>query len=977
MRFGILGAVEVWDDDGKTIAVGGPRVRALLAFLLLSPGKVVPAEYLIDGLYGEDPPAGAANALQSQVSRLRRGLKGLADVELLPAGYRLAVHPDEVDAHRFLRLVRESPGAEPQARSAVLGEALALWRGAALADVPAAQPQAVRFEELRITATEDRAEADLSLGRHRELISELQGLVEAYPLRERPRGLLMRALYGAGRQAEALEAYERARQMLAEELGTDPSAELSAVHLAILRAEPEPTAPAAPEPVKPRLPAQLTSYVSRDDELERLAAATDRLITLLGPGGAGKTRLSIEAGARLGAEVAFADLATVASGAGQTPLAQSVMTALGLREAGVLPGGQALDPIERLTTALADRELVLIFDNCEHVIADAASLARTLLAACPGLRIIATSREALGITGERLWPVKQLAVPSEHASLSAAAAAPAVRLFADRAAAVRPGFTVTAENLDQIIRICSALDGQPLAIELAAARLRSLTVAEVAERLGDRFRLLSRGDRTKDPRHQTLRSVVEWSWGLLTPEEQTLARRLTVFTGGRSVEAVAAVCDLDVMDAEDLLADLADKSLLQRSESGRYWMLDTISAYCSEKLGESGEEERLRRAHASYFLELARSADAHSRSAAQVEWLARLTDDYGNLNTALRWALDADLDVALDFMLVLTSYWWLRGMRSEAAAPALALINKLGSTPTPGREEEFVLCVAHAAVGGAHVPDLPGLVARGNDILDALGRPLHQPFLSAIWALAGGPPAESSAAVEDVLASREAQFTGPWPKALVQLGRGYMYVFSGQPDAAVPALDAALVGFRALGERWGMTQTLDALAGLAHEAGDVDRALILLDEALEEVAELDSQADLVELLARRADFLLHAGRIDEAVGSYDKAGPLASRAGVPAVQADILRGRGEIARRRGDLPEAETLFNRALSACPPRWFSAEVRARAFLGLARIALDRADPATARTHATSALTEAQQYGMNYRLVTAAETLLSDLD
>jgi predicted ATPase/DNA-binding SARP family transcriptional activator len=552
MRFGILGAVEVWDEAGSPISVGGPRVRALLALLLLNAGKVVPAEFLIDGLYGDEPPAGAANALQSQVSRLRRGLRGLAEVELLPAGYRLAVPLDQVDAQRFLRLVAAAAGEAPAGKAARLDEALGLWRGPALADVPEAQgqAQAVWLEEARVTALEDRAEAGLALGGHRDLVAPLRELVGAHPLRERPRALLMRALYGSGRQSEALELFERTRQMLADELGTDPSAELAAVHLSILRAEREPTAPAA-GPVRAgpdtRLPAQLTSFVGRDDELGRISSLLNdaRLVTLLGPGGAGKTRLSIEVGRQVGGEAVFTDLATVAAGAGQAALARSAMTALGLREVGVLPSGEQMEPVERLQAAMGDRAMLLILDNCEHVVADAAPFAQRLLASCPGLRILATSREALGITGETLWPVRHLPVPSPRDPLARAVTAPAVRLFADRASAAQPGFAVTADNLEDVIRICEALDGQPLAIELAAARLRALTVMEVAERLGDRFRLLSRGDRTKSPRHRTLRAVVEWSWGLLSPEEQELARRLTVFTGGFTPEAVLEVCDGD------------------------------------------------------------------------------------------------------------------------------------------------------------------------------------------------------------------------------------------------------------------------------------------------------------------------------------------------------------------------------------------------------------------------------------------------
>lgn len=611
MRFGILGPLDIRTDDGTPLDPGGPRPRALLTLLLLDAGRAVTTERLTDGLYGAEPPAGAANALQSQISRLRRRLAPHTSVEAVAAGYRIAAAADTVDAHRFEFLAGAGRTAltsgDPARAAGVLREALALWRGPALPDLPDAHAETARLEELRLAAVQDRVEADLALGGGPALVPELRALLAAHPLSERLHGQLMRALHLAGRPAEALTAYERARRILADELGADPSPELSALHLDLLRGQ-------DPEPRARGLPAQLTRFVGRDAELARIAAhLTDpgsRLVTLTGPGGAGKTRLAIEA-ARTHGEACLVELAPLAEGA-RIPYA--VLTALGIREGFRTP---TTDVTDRLLTALEEREVLLVLDNCEHVIEDAARIAGLLLGSCPGVRILATSREALGITGEVLVAVASL--PPE----------PAERLFLDRARAVRPGFTGHPRLPD----ICRALDGLPLAIELAAARLRTLEPQELADRLDDRFRLLNRGDRTKAPRHRTLRGVVEWSWDLLDAEERELAARLSVFSGGATVEAVQAVCQVPY--PEDLLASLVEKSFCEVS-GGRYRMLETIRAFAAERAAAGGEPTGLRDAHAAYFLRLAERAEPCLRGAGQLPWLAGLTAEHADLDTALR-----------------------------------------------------------------------------------------------------------------------------------------------------------------------------------------------------------------------------------------------------------------------------------------------------------------------------------------------------
>lgn len=926
MLFGILGPVEVRHADGTAVAVGGPRVRSLLALLLLNAGRIVPTQTLVDGLYGEAPPGDAANALQSQVSRLRRGLRDDAGtdklVEFHAAGYRMSVDPEQVDAHRFERLVREgrralAAGGHAKAHR-LLDEALDLWRGPALADVmdaPFATAQASAWDELRLDALADRAEAALALGRHRDLVGELQRLVAENPLRERLVGQLMRALYGAGRQAESLAAYEDTRARLADELGADPSAELAAVHLDILRAAPSLTPAAAPAaPVQEAehlgLPAQLTSFVGRDAELERVGTLLDtaaRLVTLTGPGGTGKTRLSVEAGRRDSGDVCFVDLAAVRRA---DELTATLLAALGLRDSGLMPANQTDGGTARLVSGLAARRMLLILDNCEQIVTEVARLAHTLLGACPGVRILATSREALGITGETLCPVPRLAVPAEGTSLDEALAAPAVRLFADRAAAVRPDFAVDEANLPTVLAVCAALDGLPLAIELAAARLRALPLDEVAARLDDRFRLLSRGNRAAAPRHQTLRAVVEWSWDLLDETEQELARRLTVFRGGATITSAARVCGLPEDEAVELLADLADKSLIDGAD-GRYRMFETIRLYGSERLDEAGESDAMCRAHAEYFLELAERARPFLRTGDQLEWLDRLGAEHANLKAALNWAIDNDPNLGLRLNAALSWYWWLRGLRNESGGPAAALLAAVGDEPPEGLGEAYLLCLL-AALSEPNDHDdgtRARRLARAQPLLFSLPEPPSQPELFIILGMALGP--EGS----DQERTRELIGDDPWSQAMVCIGYGFTKLYGGEITEAREHFTAALERFKALGDRWGTANALDQLAVFSDWAGDFAGSLALMDEALDLMRELGITEDIDDLLVRRAELCLRMGDTDAARKIYEHVMVSAKRTGRLTTVALGRCGMGELARRAGDLVEARRLQEQALAEC--------------------------------------------------------------
>ncbi|MBE1537363.1 ATP-binding protein [Actinomadura algeriensis] len=940
---------------GEAVPVGGPLVRALLAMLALEAGRTVPAARLIDGLYGEDPPRGAGNALQSQVSRLRRGLGGAALVEGGPVGYRLAVDPEAVDVHRFGRLAREGRAAagrgEHTRAAGLLRAALGLWRGPALAgvDAPFAAARAVRLEEERAAAVEEYGAAALASGTEPGgALAELRALVDERPLRERARALLVRALHAAGRRAEALAVFEEGRRLLADELGADPSPELAAAHLAVLRGEPSagpsagPSAPpAGPASVVPP-PAQLTSFVGREDAVRHVGTmlAAGRLVTLLGPGGAGKTRLAVEAAAREDGEVCFVDLAPV----GRPDVERALLAALGLRENAMrqVPGERPGDAAQRLVAALAGRAMLLVLDNCEHVVAQAAGLARRLLSACPRLRVLATSREVLAVTGEAVWPLPPLALPPAGTPPEELAEYPAVRLFADRARAVRPGFAVDGTNAAAVLRICAAMDGLPLAIELAAARLRSLPVGEVAARLDDRFRLLTRGDRTAAPRHRTLRAVVEWSWSLLGPAERTLARRLTVFAGGFTAAAAAAVCGPG--DADEALAELVDKSLVQlesHGDGGRYRMLDTIRAFCAERLAAAGEAERLRRAHADWSLDLALRADRHLRTADQLEWLDRLAADHANLHAALRRCVESgDTVRALRLIAALSWYWWLRG-RVEGAPPATALLGRIGTDPPPGLEEEYVLCVCNVVSAGGTGAEAAAWMDRAEEVLAGVRRLLAFPATTVLWAMTAGPGRTR----EEIF--REQIGDDPWTRALLDMSEGFLNQFSGDRARAEERCAAALAAFRAVGDRWGMANSIDPFAQLADWRGDRATALELLGEALELTGELGALEDTADLLCRRGEIRIRGGDPAGARADFERAAELARRAGTPDKVAAALHGLGELARLGGDHAEARRLYETALTEyASDRFIVVAVRGATLVGLGRLALADGDARRAR-------------------------------
>ncbi|WP_329054365.1 winged helix-turn-helix domain-containing protein [Amycolatopsis sp. NBC_01488] len=980
MRVALLGPLRVTDDEGTPIDIGGARLRMLLARLALDAGRAVPADALVDGLWGAEPPADAANALQSLVSRLRKALP--VAVESGPGGYRLAVAREDVDAERFERLAAEGRRELAAGRDAhaaeLLAGALALWQGGALADVldaPFAPAPARRLTELRAEAAEDRFEALIRLGEHAGVLADLTAAADADPLRERLAGLRIRALCAAGRQSEALAVYTGLRRTLADQLGVDPSAELQEVHLAALRGEFAP-----PSPVTDRLPTRLTTFIGRDDELKLLAELLGgaRLVTLAGPGGAGKTRLATEAASRHPAHargrVWFVPLAGVRD---PGDVGGALLAALEVRDirSAETEVRRRPDLLGHAVEVLAGGEALLVLDNCEHVIDAAASLADDLLGRLPGLRILATSREPLAITGEALCPLGPLPVPAERAAPAEAAELDSTRLFLDRASAVRPDFVLDESTVDDVGQICRRLDGMPLALELAAARLRSMTPAQIAARLDDRFRLLTSGSRTALPRQRTLRAVVEWSWDLLTEPELVLARRLAVFPSGVPMDAVEQVCadeSLPVADVPYVLGTLVEKSIVDTVNRGgepRYRMLETLRAYAGERLAESAERDSFQRAMTGYYADLAERAEPLLRTAGQLSSIDFYEAESVNLAGALRVAIEMS-DVDTSVRLLNGMFWYFtilgQGERAEEFIDAVLgfgdrlppdvraayrAISRLfrqvpARFPLDGVRELVDECVRTGAVGkypGLAVA-LPMLAFLGGDRELAMREVRRAQAADDVWTRSGGHWVES-----------------------------FLLDDTGDVDGADRARDRAHAGFREVGDRWGTAMTLSFKANALSQSGHGESAIEVYQQGLALSMELRSPEDVVQHWWRLAIERARLGDLDGAWRDQEAAERYGQGFENPQQRALLMFGRIELCLRSGRTAEARAALSQLTALT---WEAAfpegmgEEWVSAFEG--RLALAEHRPDAAEAHVAKAIRTSRDRGDMPDLAGAVELL-----
>ncbi|MER6120096.1 BTAD domain-containing putative transcriptional regulator [Streptomyces sp. NPDC001743] len=1021
MRYLILGVTEARDERGAALPLGGTRLRALLAALALRPGRAVPVTELVADVWADQPPADATAALQALVGRLRRVL-GKDALASGPGGYRLAARPDDVDLHVFERLARQG-GAQleagaPADAARTLRTALALWRGPALADLPDGdRGHALRPEAHRLAALERRIEADLRCAAApggggpairngagdtphagsaaagpgpagepsgaasapapdpAALVAELTELTAAHPYDERFRAQLIRALRADGRQADALAAYEDARRTLADGLGTDPGPELTALHRELLAPAPAAPAPVTADPATPaptgtfhvkpargNLRPRLTSFVGREPELRALRddLARSRLVTLTGPGGSGKTRLAEESAAREGhapdapCDVWLAELAPVED---PEAVPGAVLSALGLRETALLRDGShdgppRTEPVDLLVDRLGSRArpVLLILDNCEHVIGAAAALAETLLTRCPRLRVLATSREPLGVPGESVRPVDPL--PAD----------PAHRLFTERARAVRPGFDPAhepAHDPEAVAEICRRLDGLPLAIELAAARLRLLGPRQIADRLDDRFRLLTGGSRTVLPRQQTLRAVVDWSWDLLDEDERTALCQVSVFAGGWDLTAAEAVIRSPAGpgphawgDTADLIGALVDKSLVVAAPAAdgtmRYRLLETIHEYAVERCAENPDlRVAAGRAHTAYFTALVEEAEPRLRSADQLPWIQRLETDLDNIRAALHRTTSAALPCEQDatrLVLGMGWFWWLRNYRPEGLSWAERVL-ALGEDPADETDPRYwdrmnlhILWFFYAAERGS--TDSEQNDARFHAFVDRLA---------------------------DVFAS-----SGPWGSRFPGLLWPMTSFLTGTADDVRRKIDLAVDNARTHGGAWEYGITL---MFRTHMIVDMPGGMPGVDDDLAELRELSRRVGdrwmRAQVASAAAEAGMMRGRYDEARAAYEEALLLAREVGAHAEAPFLLARLAELSYRTGDLTAAAERLDRSEAEAE----SHQVRdAAAYIHYLRatMAFHAGDVTTARQHLVSARSEARRSGSPSHFTVALDGL-----
>ncbi|MBB2941026.1 putative ATPase/DNA-binding SARP family transcriptional activator [Actinoplanes lutulentus] len=920
LRVGLLGALSVRRGDAD-VPLPGARIRGLLVLLALAGGRPVTPAQLTDALWPDDRPADPANALQSLVSRLRRLLGAGDAVTQTEGGYRLAVAATGVDVTRFDRLGttgRERLRAgDPAGAAVALGEAIALLRGPIAPELAEVVPaQATRIARTIVDTTADLAEAEIALGHAERAGARLTALLAEHPLDERLAALLIDALAAQGRQADALAVYERIRADLADHLGADPGAALRDRHLRMLRGAervPKEGVREAPGAPPTNLPAPLTSFIGRDHDLARVddLLAAGRLVTVLGPGGAGKTRLALEAARRRGGGYRdgawLIDLASVTEPA---KVGAAMVAAAGLRGSALFETANRVraerDDLDVLADRLNGREILFVVDNCEHLIDAVAHLISALLVRCPSLRILATSREPLAIDGESLVPLGPLGLPPADAGPAEAAQAPAVRLFAERAGAVRPDFTIDAGTVRDIVQIVRGLDGLPLALELAAARLRTLALPELAAGLSDRFRLLTTGSRTAQPRHRTLRAVIAWSWNLLSDDERTLAERVAVLPGGVTARSAAAVIGGSERDVADLLAGLVDRSLLQLApDGGRYRMLETLREYGIERLTEQGILDDVRGLAARHLSALVAEQDPLLRGADQIGALAVLRAEYDNILAALRHLCDTgNAQGAISLAMDLCWYWQMFGREADAGywlSEALAV---------PGDADPLYIDLAEAVMVLHRTGREPEHLTESNDqrkarvryLADRLLRhgelPGPQGVIAVVMLYYAG---ESE--IADVRINRLVEGDDPWISALARMFRAQVAENNGDLVRVGADVTASLDGFRTVGDRWGQATVLPLRALLRQYEGDLDGALADLTAAKMLARQFGAMdlADEVFIHLRWADLHLRRGEPEKAAIAVAEARSAAERSDslemallVDALEAGMLISQGEL-----------------------------------------------------------------------------------
>jgi predicted ATPase/DNA-binding SARP family transcriptional activator len=935
LSFGLLGATTVAGEAGE-IEIHGAVRRRLLARLLVSANRHVAVERLRDDLWDGDPPASAGSTLKSHVSLLRSSL-GPGRISYRDGAYVLSVGPDELDVFLFEREVAAGRAmlrdGDANGAARTLGGALARWRGPALADVADTswgEPEAVRLEEMRAATVEGWLASRLAIGETSEVVADAEAAIAAHPLREALWAKLITALYVSGRQADALRAYQRLRELLGEELGIVPSRELVLLEGAILRQDLE-VRPAGSGGVGPagddasvaaapaahsKLPRELTSFIPRPVELAEVARLIEEpgLVTLTGAGGTGKTRLALRAAAGAEATSAAVWVCELASIDDPADVVRELASAVGCNDRA------DVDLTETVSQRLAEGDNLVVLDNCEHLLAATAKVVARLMREAPQLRLLATSRSPLGVVGEVVCRVPSMSVPSAETDIGDVSGFESVRLLLERARSQQAGFTLNADTRGPVVSICVRLDGIPLALELAAARLRAMSVTDIERRLDDRFRLLTGGARTSPPRQQTLEALIDWSYDLLDEHERIVLSRLAVFAGGFDLPAAEAVATSKRVERSavlDLVASLVDKSLLQVDTSGvtaRYRMLETVRAYAADKLADA-EGESARAEHADHFLRVVELAAPNFSGAGQLAWRARLEEDDDNLRLAFATLIAVGTgEEALRFGAAVSRFWNSRGFYGDE----VDLLGAALERPDAG-EPVFARGAALAAAGylmfrrGSSALAL-GYLEEALCIADALGS--HSLRADALRTLAWVADRRGDGSTAAALARDAVEAAGASGEPHL-IARAYdVRAATSQhsdPGSARHDYAAALRYCRAASDGLGQASALNNLGVLDLEQGDHQTARSRFAQALA-IAEEVKDAALVPFLEYGVGL---AACLD---GDFEAAEPAfagallgARRTGQRSLVAYAILGIAAVRASSGREPEAAILLGASSS----------------------------------------------------------------
>ena len=948
MRIDILGTLRVSNSDHEPITIRETKVREMLLWLLVSEGAVVSVDRLTELLWPHKLPKNPSASVHNKIWQLRRTLDeadpGSKDlVQAMSGGYRLDHDSVDIDAATFERMVHDSRQLGPENRAMALGDALALWRGPAFVDIAdnvEAQSVASRLEELRLTALEDHAEARLALGEHHHVAADLDVHLRQHPHRERLRAAQMRALYRSGRQVQALDSFDELRVHLADELGIDPGPELVALRQAILEQNADITSAVMPRAkIATNLPAETSSLIGRTSTIARVRAHLDssRLVTLTGVCGVGKTRVAIATAAGIADDypdgVWLIELSQIDPKRDDPyeALVSLVSNVLDIQEEQSMrtqSPSPSRPPVTRLLDSVRRQRVLLLLDNCEHQIDQTTRLARLLLQAAPNLKILATSQEPLNVPGEIRYKVPPLELPAgEPDHLGETNEMPsAVELFVERTTAIAEDFALDLASAPAVHRICKRLDGIPLALELAATRVPTLGVDEVADRLEDRFALLSKGPRGAPARQQTLRAAIDWSWSLLTESERRILSRLAVHTGSFTLSSAEAVCaDLQTESRADNFIDhisrLVERSLVaaKREPAGlRYSLFESIAEFCLEHLAQANELNETRTRHLHHQVELVSCLSTQLRGRDQAKALEQLNAESINVRSALEFAVrSGHSEEALTLANSMAWHWFLRGQLSEAVKALRLVLSSNDADRYPAARTSVMAWLAALSLrigdDRRFLTECESIEQRSSEVHD---RPTHA---FTLWLLGF-----AQIGLGDQVASRRRiqrshdefrEIGGQWGTAAALAALAAHAMLQSDFDEIEDYGRESYETFLKIGDSWGRLQALDSLAFISEVRGNYNGAVKLHAEGLAVAEDLGMWSEVALKRSGLGRIALLQGDLRRARELHESALTLAAKQGFTFGEQYAEVGLGMVSRREGGLDAAEAHFTRWLDWC--------------------------------------------------------------